>query len=138
MPLKGILSRPSTSGSSNKRFSVFDTSSTGSPQSQSPEKGHRKVSSLKRLSLSFTPAEQNSFPNFLTRESEHASRQRPVLDNHDGAVEGPATVAETTNNIVQVQSNPAQSDSTIQEEGDAAEHGGEQSLDDERLLENNE
>lgn len=69
MPLKSILSRPSTSAS-NKRVGTLESTSQNSPKStnstksvklsRSPERGHRKIGSLQRLSLSFSPSHRTS------------------------------------------------------------------------------
>lgn len=89
MPLKSILSRPSTSAS-NKRFAAVEGPPQNSPKStksvrsnRSPERAHRKIGSLQRLSLSFTPSrdgEHNgtSFHHFLTQEPDPISRENSV------------------------------------------------------------
>lgn len=93
MPLKGILSRPSTSAS-NKRGDHLDGVAQSSPKSsksvasnRSPERGHRKIGSLQRLSLSFTPSRDSesngsTFHHFLTQEPTPISRENsiPVSD----------------------------------------------------------
>lgn len=126
MPLKSILSRPSTSAS-NKRVGTLDSTSQNSPKStkstksvklsRSPERGHRKIGSLQRLSLSFTPSHRASgsgsgnglhnngindgsgddpggvtFHDFLTYEPDTISRNNSVAGSTEPSASRSATL----------------------------------------------
>lgn len=88
MPFKDILRRPSTSGGSKKRYSTFEpapslpSSSSKSPErTRSPKKGHSKIGSLHRLSLSFprgSLSHDGTFHQFLAHEPSEVSRQNSL------------------------------------------------------------
>ncbi|KAK5949916.1 hypothetical protein OHC33_009101 [Knufia fluminis] len=112
MTLKGILSRPSTSASSSNRFSTFDPSD--SPRStKSPERGsrgHSKVASLKRLSLSFAPSQaqhgrDSSFHNFLTQEPDEMSRQNSMAATNEQSASRSNTGTAANTGLGELQSN---------------------------------
>lgn len=79
MPFRNILSRPSTSASSNKRHSFLESSHDGNQASPSTDRGHKKIGSLQRLSLSFVPSRDGVFfPQFVTDSPQSQSRNNSV------------------------------------------------------------
>lgn len=99
MTLKDLLSRPSTSASSKNRFSTFEpASTTSSPRSsKSPERGHRKIGSLQRLSLSFLPSSHDAtFNHFLTDEPDEMSRKNSLAYTDGQSASRTGTTESTT------------------------------------------
>lgn len=105
MPLKNILSRPSTSAS-NKRVTAIEGTPQNSPKStrsvrsnKSPERGHKKIGSLQRLSLSFIPSRDDvdghgsTFHHFLTQEPASISRENSIRISNEFAGTSSSTTA---------------------------------------------
>lgn len=129
MTIKSILSRPTTSASTRKRFSTFErpssdhsSNSTAQPN-KSPERGHRKIGSLQRLSLSFTPSSQDAtFQPFLTQEPDQMSRKNSVAITDGESASRPQTSASTDDVAEKPQSRTLPLlKSTAEEEEPAAE-----------------
>lgn len=123
MPLKSILSRPSTSASSSKRYSTFEPSNSPRP-SRSPERqrGHRKVGSLKRLSLSFAPSlsydgRDGTFHNFLTGEPDEMSRQNSLAatTTDEQSASRPSTSRTASTGVGKIHSRPVSMRKTTDE-----------------------
>jgi len=109
MPLKSILSRPSTSASNSKRHSTIDPPNSPRP-SRSPERGHKKVGSLRRLSLSFAPSihdgRDSPFHTFLTSEPDEMSRQNSLVAAEEPSASRPGTSRTTSAPIEKILSRP--------------------------------
>ena len=96
MPLRSILSRPSTSASNKKRVSTFESGQESAPStpksSKSPERTHKKIGSLHRLSLSFSPSLRDAtFHDFVTEEPDQMSRQNSLAVPVEQSASRPVT-----------------------------------------------
>lgn len=86
----GLRSRPATSASNNHRrhSSILDVNSPG--HEDNPERGHRSVGSLQRLSLSLSHPGETSFGGLFTQEPDDVfSRPQPTEEQRPASPSTP-------------------------------------------------